>query len=157
MISDVKFVMVHELTPYSIHCLVSCHLKIGRSNCQTLLPYRTYMSTPWTQALFNFGNLLLKNLKYTLKFKVLWTLCLKGDVTVDEMVGSYPKGEEKSRLKNGMIKKVKYHTVKGTNGRQKTYEIFHVYCIFYPGFMCQITVIFGITKDGSLESNNLAS
>ena len=47
--------------------------------------------------------------------------------------------------------------LKGTNGRQKTYEIFHVYCIFYSGFMCQTTVIFGITKDGSLESNNLAS
>ena len=46
---------------------------------------------------------------------------------------------------------------KGTNGRQKTYEIFHVYCIFYSGFMCQTTIIFGITKDGSLESNNLAS
>ena len=46
---------------------------------------------------------------------------------------------------------------KGTNGRQKTYEIFHVYWIFYSGFMCQNTVIFGITKDGSLESNNLAS
>ena len=40
--------------------------------------------------------------------------------------------------------------VKGTNGRQKTYEIFHVYRIFYSGFMCQTTVIFGITKDGSL-------
>ena len=40
--------------------------------------------------------------------------------------------------------------IKGTNGRQKTYEIFHVYRIFYSGFMCQTTVIFGITKDGSL-------
>ena len=40
--------------------------------------------------------------------------------------------------------------IKGTNGRQKTYEIFHVYCVFYSGFMCQTTVIFGITKDGSL-------
>ena len=48
-------------------------------------------------------------------------------------------------------------TLKGTNGRQKTYEIFHVYCIFYSGFMCQTTVICGITKDGSLESNILAS
>ena len=47
--------------------------------------------------------------------------------------------------------------IKGTNGRQKTYEIFHICCIFYPGFMCITTVIFGITKDGSLESNNLAS
>ena len=46
---------------------------------------------------------------------------------------------------------------KGTNGRQKTYEIFHVYCIFYSGFMCQTTVIFGITKDGSLVLNSLAS
>ena len=26
--------------------------------------------------------------------------------------------------------------LKGTNGRQKTYEIFHVYCLFYSGFMC---------------------
>ena len=40
--------------------------------------------------------------------------------------------------------------IKGTNGRQKTYEIFHVCRIFYSGFMCQTTVIFGITKDGSL-------
>ena len=46
---------------------------------------------------------------------------------------------------------------KGTNGRQKTYEIFHVYCIFYSGFRCQTTVIFGITKDGSLVLNTLAS
>ena len=46
---------------------------------------------------------------------------------------------------------------KGTNGRQKTYEIFHVYCIFYSGFMCQTAVIFGITKDGSLVLNTLAS
>ena len=48
-------------------------------------------------------------------------------------------------------------TFKGTNGRQKTYEIFHVYCIFYSGFICQTTVIFGITKDGSLVLNTLAS
>ena len=33
------------------------------------------------------------------------------------------------------------YPLKGTNGRQKTYEIFHVYCIFYSGFMCQTTVI----------------
>ena len=46
--------------------------------------------------------------------------------------------------------------IKGTNGRQKTYEVFHVYYIFYSGFMSQTTVIFRITKDGSLESNNLA-
>ena len=47
--------------------------------------------------------------------------------------------------------------VKGTNGRQKTYEIFHVYCIFYSGFMRQTTVIFGTTKDGRLVLNTLAS
>ena len=47
--------------------------------------------------------------------------------------------------------------LKGTNGCQKTYEIFHVYCIFYSGFMCQTTVIFGITKDGSPVLNTLAS
>ena len=46
---------------------------------------------------------------------------------------------------------------KGTNGRQKTFEIFHVYCIFYSGFRCQTTIIFGITKDGSLVLNTLAS
>ena len=48
-------------------------------------------------------------------------------------------------------------SLKGTNGRQKTYEIFHVYCFFYSGFMCQTTVIFEITKDGSLVLNTLAS
>ena len=47
--------------------------------------------------------------------------------------------------------------LKGTNGRQKTYEIFHVYCIFYSGFRCQTTVIFGVTKDGILVFNTLAS
>ena len=47
--------------------------------------------------------------------------------------------------------------LKGTNGRQKTYEVFHVYSIFYSGFMCQTTVIFGITKDESLVLNTLAS
>ena len=47
--------------------------------------------------------------------------------------------------------------IKGTDGRQKAYEIFHVYCIFYSGFMCQTTVIFWITKDGSLVLNTLAS
>ena len=47
--------------------------------------------------------------------------------------------------------------LKGMNGRQKTYEIFHVYSIFYSGFMCQTTVIFGITRDGSLVLNTLAS
>ena len=49
------------------------------------------------------------------------------------------------------------HYVKGTNGRQKTYEIFHVYCIHYSGFMCQTTVIFVLTKDRSLVLNTLAS
>ena len=46
---------------------------------------------------------------------------------------------------------------KGTNGRQKTYEIFHVNCIFYSGFMCQTTVVLGIMKDERLVLNPLAS
>ena len=46
---------------------------------------------------------------------------------------------------------------KGTNGRQKIYDIFHVYCIFNSGFMCQTTDVFGITNDGSLVLNTLAS
>ena len=50
-----------------------------------------------------------------------------------------------------------FECFKGTNGRQKAYEIFHVYCIFYSGFMCQTTVIIGITKDGSLVLNTLTS
>ena len=57
----------------------------------------------------------------------------------------------------GMLARARKDIFKGTNGRQKTYEIFHVYCIFYSGFMCQTTVIFGITKDGSLVLNTLAS
>ena len=52
---------------------------------------------------------------------------------------------------------IKIDVFKGTNGRQKTYEIFHVYCVFYSGFMCQTTVIFEITKDGNLVLNTLAS
>ena len=50
-----------------------------------------------------------------------------------------------------------FNNIKGTSGRQKTYEIFHVHCIFYSGFMCQTTVIFGITKHGSLVLDTLAS
>ena len=61
------------------------------------------------------------------------------------------RGHETVRLRWGIGR------FKGMNGRQKTYEIFHVYCIFYSGFMCQTTVIFGITKDGSLVLNTLAS
>ena len=47
--------------------------------------------------------------------------------------------------------------IKGTNGRKKTYEIFHVYYICNSGFMYQTTVIFGIKKDESLVLNTLAS
>ena len=50
-----------------------------------------------------------------------------------------------------------FEFIKGTNGRQKTCEIFHIFMIFYSGFMCQTTVIFGIKKDGSLLLNPLAS
>ena len=39
----------------------------------------------------------------------------------------------------------------------ETYEIVHVYCIFYSGFMFDTTVFFGITKDGSLVFNTFAS
>ena len=63
------------------------------------------------------------------------------------------KGYVQYKIVTGYIKRY----LKGTNGRQKTYEIFHVYCILYSGFMCQTTVIFGITKDGSLVLNTLAS
>ena len=68
------------------------------------------------------------------------------------------KNKIKSQTSGGTSIKewVAKYSFKGTNGRQKTYEVFHVYCIFYSGFMSQTTVIFGITKDRSLESNNLA-
>ena len=42
-----------------------------------------------------------------------------------------------------------------TVGRQN--KIFHVYYNFYSGFMCQTTVIFGITKDRSHVLNTLES
>ena len=66
---------------------------------------------------------------------------------LSKILSSYDKEQFSQRLPNcedGTILK------KGTNGRQKTYEISHVYSIFYSGFMCQTTVIFGITKEGSL-------
>ena len=66
------------------------------------------------------------------------------------------KGTEIDKLRK-LIVKPSFNSFKGTNGRQKTYEIFHVYCIFYSGFMCQTTVIFGIMKDGGLVLNILAS
>ena len=62
-----------------------------------------------------------------------------------------------NRVVNVSLLNTVMNVFKGTNGRQKTYEIFHVYCIFYSGFRCQTTVIFGITKDGSLVLNTLAS
>ena len=39
----------------------------------------------------------------------------------------------------------------------KTVWVCHVYCNFKIGFTCQITVIFGTLKDGSLLINTLAS
>ena len=39
----------------------------------------------------------------------------------------------------------------------KTVQVCHVYCNFKLGFTCQITVIFGTLKDGSLLINTLAS
>ena len=39
----------------------------------------------------------------------------------------------------------------------KTVRVCHVYCNFKIGFTCQITVIFGTLKDGSLLINTLAS
>ena len=39
----------------------------------------------------------------------------------------------------------------------KTVRVRHVYCNFKIGFTCQITVIFGTQKDGSLLINILAS
>ena len=74
---------------------------------------------------------------------------------------NYVGREQEWIFLSDIVSRLKYtsftHVFKGTNGRQKTYEIFHVYCIFYSGFMCQTTVIFGITKDGSLVLNTLAS
>ena len=68
---------------------------------------------------------------------------------------SYSQIDTRSDFHISFILEISF--VKGTNGHQKTYEIFHVYCFFYSGFMCQTTVIFGITKDGSLVLNTLAS
>ena len=68
------------------------------------------------------------------------------------MRGEGEQGERAKKTDGTFI-----YVFKGTNGRQKTYEIFHVYCICYSGFMCQTTVIFGIMKDGSLVLNTLAS
>ena len=39
----------------------------------------------------------------------------------------------------------------------KTVTVCHVYCNFKIGFTCQISVIFGTLKDGSLVINTLAS
>ena len=39
----------------------------------------------------------------------------------------------------------------------ETVQVCHVYCNFKIGFTCQITVIFGTLKDGSLLINTLAS
>ena len=75
-------------------------------------------------------------------------------------VQSLKKQKQNKTTKQNKTKtktKTLFGTLKGTNGRQKTCEIFHVYCIFYSGFMCQTTVIFGITKDRSLVLNPLAS
>ena len=39
----------------------------------------------------------------------------------------------------------------------KTVRVFHVYCNFWIGLTCRITVIFGTLKDGRLLINTLAS
>ena len=72
--------------------------------------------------------------------------CLTGHISVYKLVTFRSFCGRRSHIWN----------IKGTNGRQKTYEIVHVYCIFYYGFMCRTIVIFGITKDWSLVLNTLA-
>ena len=50
------------------------------------------------------------------------------------------------------------HMFKGTSGFfHKKFRICNVYCNFKLGFTCQITIIFGTLKDGSLLINTLAS
>ena len=70
-------------------------------------------------------------------------------------IGSVSKNKQtnKQTKKQNKTEQNKKISIKGTNGRQKTYEVFHVLFWFHES----TTVIFGITKDGSLESYNLAS
>ena len=74
-----------------------------------------------------------------------------------ERVEKYPEPDSQICLQEEPMQGQSVWNIKGTNGRQKAYEIFHVYCIFYSGFMRQTTIIFGITKDGSLVLNTSAS
>ena len=88
--------------------------------------------------------------------KKVW--CAFNGCTIIEKNKNKTKQQNKTKQTKTKTKtKTLFGTLKGTNGRQKTCEIFHVYCIFYSGFMCQTTVIFGITKDRSLVLNPLAS
>ena len=49
-----------------------------------------------------------------------------------------------------------FKTFKATDWVLYTYRVYHVWCNFYPGYMCRTTVIFGTVKDGSLQIHSLA-
>ena len=96
-------------------------------------------------------------------FVAVGQACLR---IVKEVVNPHSNSlkDTKSRIRPTGMRKFRYFNItnqnvifKGTNGRQKTYEISHVYSIFYSGFMCQTTVIFGITKAWKSVLNTLAS
>ena len=100
-------------------------------------PYHTAYTTVWRMILGRMHALKCKKKKKKKKKKIS---CKSLQKSIEAMV-----------MKEKRLPQITLSLFdKGTNGRQKTYEIFHVYCIFYSGFMCQTKVIFGITKDGSL-------
>ena len=70
---------------------------------------------------------------FSIKFPKFLPFFLECASTIENSFLHYPRPSPSTSYLNikGSI-----GLFKGTNGRQKTYEIFHVYCIFYSGFMC---------------------
>ena len=128
----------------SLDCtLVSCRQETVRSASPTIPTYS--FSQKWLR------DVHLKTCSYFGEVDNMQMIC---ECTHENILKQWGKSFPKQQVFIG-IKGPNF--IKGTNGRQKTCEIFHVNCIFHSGFMCQTTVIFGITKDGSLVLNPLAS
>ena len=95
LMSKVKYVMVHELTPHSIHCLVSCHIQIGRSftNDTSVTPTTPLSDLPaqfvWNLDSSELWESALQKPEVRLQVQSYLDILTNSDVSVDNMVDTF--------------------------------------------------------------------
>ena len=87
--------MVHELTPHSIHCLVSCHIQIGKSvnNDTTVTPATRLSDLPaqfvWNPDSSKLWASALEKPEVNSQVQSYIDLLSNSDVSVDYMVDTF--------------------------------------------------------------------